>query len=184
MLNVKLDYALKAREFFTLHLKKLVSLSYHLMLMHDLAATARLDEIISAILAAASLTTNRRNNVASSVEQDGVARQLLHLTDEESLIGRFETACLGRLAHHAVGKHDHVATLKYIAVHPIHYHSVTLLQLRRKPTCGHREYSENVSAHHPYEQQCHTYRDDVFDCYFQILLDIVDKLEQSIPANA
>jgi len=129
---------------------------YHLMLVHDLAAPTRLDQIVSAILAPTSLATYRRDDITSGVELDGVARQLFHPADEEILVSRLEAICLDRFALHTIGKHDHVATLEFIAVHPIHYHSVALLQLRRKPTCGHREDSENVSAHSPHYQQCDT----------------------------
>ena len=138
--------------FTLLPLKEFIRLAYHLMLMHQLLPRRGLDEIVAAILAATSLAAYRRDDVSQGVEPDGVARQFLYPTDVISLRGYLAMLILA-LKYHRIGKHDDLATLKIIAVHPIHYHSIALLQLGRKPTCGHREDSENISAHCPSEEQ-------------------------------
>ena len=123
------------------------------MLVYELLSSPRSpDEIEAAILAATSLAALGRDDVSQGVEPDGVARQFLYPTDVISLRGYLAMLILA-LKYHRIGKHDDLATLKIIAVHPIHYHSIALLQLGRKPTCGHREDSENISAHCPSEEQ-------------------------------
>ena len=65
--------------------KKLVSLAYHLMLMHHLLPGWGLQEIEAAILAATALTAHRRNDILHRIDENRIARQLLYPTDEISL---------------------------------------------------------------------------------------------------
>ena len=52
-------------------------------------------------------------------------------------------------ALHRIGENYRLATAENIAVNPVHYHSVALLQLGRKPTFGHRIDSEYIGADAP-----------------------------------
>ena len=66
-------------------LEQLVSLAYHLMLMHHLLPDWSLQEIEAAILAATALTAHRRNDILHRIDANRIARQLLYPTDEISL---------------------------------------------------------------------------------------------------
>ena len=65
--------------------KKLVSLAYHLMLVHQLLPGRRLQEIEAAILAATALTAHRRNDILHRIDENRIARKFLYPTDEISL---------------------------------------------------------------------------------------------------
>ena len=65
--------------------KQLVSLAYHLMLMHHLLPGRRFQQIEAAILAAAALAAHRRNDILHRIDENRIARQLLYPTDEISL---------------------------------------------------------------------------------------------------
>ena len=66
-------------------LEQLVSLAYHLMLMHHLLPGWGLQEIEAAILAATALAAHRRNDILHRIDEDRIARKLLYPTDEISL---------------------------------------------------------------------------------------------------
>ena len=68
-----------------LRLKQLISLAYHLMLMHQLLPGRRLQKIEAAILAATAPAAHRRNDILHRIDENRIARQLLYPTDEISL---------------------------------------------------------------------------------------------------
>ena len=70
---------------YSLRLEQLVSLAYHLMLMHYLLPGWHLQEIEAAILATTALTAHRRNDILHRIDENRIARQLLYPTDEISL---------------------------------------------------------------------------------------------------
>ena len=119
------------------------------MLVNELLALGGAYEIIAAILAATSLTTDDRYHIATGIHLDGVTRHALHLTDEVLLVPRLvgmtshhRLSCVARnhligLIFDGIGKNQGLATQYFVAIKPVHYHSVALLQLGRKPTCGH-----------------------------------------------
>ena len=133
--------------------------AYHLVLMNKLLAGWRLQEIEAAILAAAALAADSRNNVSLPAHANRIARHLLDDSDEIGFhpaphIRTFLLpARIFRLrsnkALHRIGENYRLATVKNIAVNPVHYHSVALLQLGRKPTFGHRIDSEYIGADAP-----------------------------------
>jgi len=136
------------------------------MFVYELLAPGGAHEVIPAILAAAMIAADERNHIAIALDLYGVARLLLDLTDEAlllpSLIGMSHLPSLARIARldgiglklHGIREDNQLAIVEKIAVKPIHYHSVSLLQLRRKPACGHREDSESVGTDGPNHQQC------------------------------
>ena len=133
---------------YSLRLEQLVSLAYHLMLMHHLLPGWRLQEIEAAILAAAALAAHRRNDILHRIDANRIARLLLYPTDEISL-----SNYLAALIRDGITEHNHIATIEKIAVNPIHYHPVASLQLRRKTSRRHREDSEGKGSHHPHKEQ-------------------------------
>ena len=132
-------------------LEQLVSLAYHLMLVHQLLPGRRLQEIEAAILAATALTAHRRNDILHRIDKNRIARQLLYPTYEISL-----SNYLAALIRDGITEHHHIATIEKIAVNPIHYHPVASLQLRRKTSRRHREDSESKGSHRPYQEQRQT----------------------------
>ena len=136
---------------YSLRLEQLVSLAYHLMLMHHLLPGWRLQEIEAAILAAAALAAHRRNDILHRIDANRIARQLLYPTYEISL-----SNYLAALIRDGITEHNHIATIEKIAVNPIHYHPVASLQLRRKTSHRHREDSEGIGSHHPYQEHRQT----------------------------
>ena len=120
----------------------------------------RAHEIEATILAAAALAADSRNNVSLPAHANRIAR---HLLDDSDEIGfhpaphiRAFLLLLTRIfrlrsneALYGIGKNYRLATVKNIAVNPVHYHSVALLQLGRKPTFGHRIDSEYIGADAP-----------------------------------
>ena len=127
----------------TLHLKELICFSDDLMFVYKLTASRGLNQIIATILTSATLTTNGRYHIEIGVELDGITRQMRYLADEIHL----------HLILHRIGKDHRLAPIEFFAIYPIHYHSVALLQERRKPTCGHREDSECIGADDPCKKQ-------------------------------
>ena len=133
---------------YSLRLEQLVSLAYHLMLMHHLLPGRRFQQIEAAILAATALAAHRGDDVARRIDADRIARLLLYPTYEISL-----SNYLAALIRDGITEHNHIATIEKIAVNPIHYHPVASLQLRRKTSGGHREDSECIGSHHPHQEQ-------------------------------
>ena len=66
-------------------LEQLMGFAYHLVLMNELLAGWRLQEIEAAILAATALAAHRRNDILHRIDENRIARQLLYPTDEISL---------------------------------------------------------------------------------------------------
>lgn len=130
------------------------------MLVDNGFSLRRAHEIEAAILAAAALAADGRNDVSLPAHANRIARHLLNNSDE---IGfhpaphiRAFLLLLTRIfrlrsneALYGIGKNYRLATVKNIAVNPVHYHSVALLQLGRKPTFGHRKDSEYIGADAP-----------------------------------
>lgn len=132
--------------------KQLVSLAYHLMLMHQLLPGWRLQEIEAAILAAAAPAAYHGDDETRRIDADRIARKLLYPTDEISH-EYFLAPLVAKRLNHGIGINHHLATIEKIAVNPIHYHPVASLQLRRKTSGGRREDSECIGSHRPHQEQ-------------------------------
>ena len=65
-----------------MRLKQLIGFAYHLMLVNQLLAGRRLQEIEAAILAAAALAAHHGDNVARLADAEGIAGELLYPPDE------------------------------------------------------------------------------------------------------
>ena len=65
-----------------LRLKQLIGFAYHLMLVNQLLARRRLQEIEAAILAAAALAAHHGDDVARLADAEGIAGELLYPPDE------------------------------------------------------------------------------------------------------
>ena len=135
-----------------LRLKQLISLAYHLMLVHQLLPGRRLQKIEAAILAAATPAAYHGDDVARRINANRIARQLLYPTDEISL-SNYLAALVAALIRDGIPEHNHFATIEKIAVNPIHYHPVACFQLRRKTSGWHREDSEGKGSHRPHQEQ-------------------------------
>ena len=126
------------------------------MLVNQLLAGRCLQEIEAAILAAAALAAYCGDDVARLADAEGIARELLYLPDEifydYSLEAWIETLVAERKCH-GIGINHYLATIEKIAVNPIHYHPVALFQMRRETPGGHREDSECIGSHRPYQEQ-------------------------------
>ena len=79
------NHKVQSSKFKVPSLEQLVSLAYHLMLMHHLLPGWRLQEIEAAILAATALAAHRGDDVARRIDADRIARLLLYPTYEISL---------------------------------------------------------------------------------------------------
>ena len=134
------------------------------MLVNQLLTGRRLQEIEAAILAAAALAANRGDDVARLADAEGIARELLYLPDEifydyslaaiaETLAAALVEALIAERKGHGIGINHYLATIEKIAVNPIHYHPVALFQMRRETPGGHREDSECIGSHRPYQEQ-------------------------------
>ena len=134
------------------------------MLVNQLLTGRRLQEIEAAILAAAALAAYRGDDVARLADTEGVARELLYLPDEifydyslaaiaETLAAALVEALIAERKGHGIGINHYLATIEKIAVNPIHYHPVALFQMRRETPGGHREDSECIGSHRPYQEQ-------------------------------
>ena len=105
------------------------------MLVNQLLAGRRLQEIEAAILAAAALAAYRGDDVARLADAEGIARELLYLPDEifydysleawiATLIATLIEALVAERKGHGIGINHYLATIEKIAANPIHYHSV------------------------------------------------------------
>ena len=130
------------------------------MLVNQLLTGRRLQEIEAAILAAAALAALHGDDVARLADAEGIARGLLYLPDEifydyslEAWIATLTEALVAERKGHGIGINHYLATIEKIAVNPIHYHPVALFQMRRETPGGHREDSECIGSHRPYQEQ-------------------------------
>lgn len=122
------------------------------MLVNQLLAGRCLQEIEAAILAAAALAAYCGDDVARLADAEGIARKLVYPPDEirhEYILAPLVAERKG----HGIGINHYLATIEKIAVNPIHYHSVALFQMRRETPGGHREDSECIGSHRPYQEQ-------------------------------
>ena len=129
------------------------------MLVDNDFSLRRAHEIEAAILAAAALAAYGRNDVSLPAHANRIARHLLDDSDEIGfhpaphirafLLPTHIFRLRSNEALYGIGKNYCLATVKNIAVNPVHYHSVALLQLGRKPTFGHRKDSEYIGADAP-----------------------------------
>ncbi len=122
------------------------------MLVNQLLAGRRLQEIEAAILAAAALAAYCGDNVARRIDAERIARKLVYPPDEihrEYLL----VPLVAKRMNHGIGVNHQLATIEKIAVNPIHYHPVALFQMRRETPGGHREDSECIGSHRPYQEQ-------------------------------
>ena len=142
----------RARSGSAMELEQLMGFAYHLVLVDELLAGWRLQEIEAAILAAAALATDGWNDKLHGVDAQRIARELLYPAYEMRLEDALAVLVLG-LVNHRIGENNHIATPEIFAVNPVHYHPVACLQLGRKPTLWHREDSENIGAHCPSQEQ-------------------------------
>ena len=133
-------------------LEELMGFAYHLVLMNELLAGWRLQEIEAAILAAAALAADGWNDELHGVDAQRIARKLLYPAYEMRLEDALAALVLG-LVNHRIGENNHITTPEIFAVNPIHYHPVACLQLGRKPALRHREDSEDIGAHCPSQEQ-------------------------------
>ena len=133
-------------------LEQLKGFAYHLVLMDELLAGWRLQEIEAAILAAAALAAYGWDDELHGVDAQRIARKLLYPAYEMRLEDAFAVLVLG-LVNHRIGENNHIATPEIFAVNPVHYHPVASLQLGRKPALRHREDSEDIGAHCPSQEQ-------------------------------
>ena len=79
------NHKVQSSKFKVPSLEQLVSLAYHLMLMHHLLPGWRLQEIEAAILAATAPAAYHRDDETRRIDANRIARQLLYPTDEISL---------------------------------------------------------------------------------------------------
>ena len=133
-------------------LEQLMGFAYHLVLMNELLAGWRLQEIEAAILTPAALAAYGGDDELHGVDAQRIARKLLYPAYEMRLEDALAALVLG-LVNHRIGENNHIATPEIFAVNPVHYHPVACLQLGRKPTLRHREDSENIGAHCPSQEQ-------------------------------
>ena len=135
-----------------MELEQLMGFAYHLVLVDELLAGWRLQEIEAAILAAAALAADGWNDELHGVDAQRIARKLLYPAYEMRLEDALAVLVLG-LVNHRIGEYNHIATPEIFAVNPVHYHPVACFQLRRKTSGGHREDSEGKGSHRPYQEQ-------------------------------
>ena len=122
------------------------------MLVNQLLAGRCLQEIEAAILAAAALAAYCGDDVARLADAEGIARKLVYPPDEihhEYILAPL----VAKRLNHGIGINHYLATIEKIAVNPIHYHPVALFQIRRETPGGHREDSECIGSHCPYQEQ-------------------------------
>lgn len=134
------------------------------MLVNQLLAGRRLQEIEAAILAAAALAALHGDDVARLADAEGIARELFYLPDEifydysleawiATLVATLIETLIAERKGHGIGINHYLATIEKIAVNPIHYHPVALFQMRRETPGGHREDSECIGSHRPNQEQ-------------------------------
>ena len=71
----------------------------------------------------------------------------------EAWIATLIEALVAERKCHGIGINHDLATIEKIAVNPIHYHPVALFQMRRETSGRHREDSECIGSHRPYQEQ-------------------------------
>lgn len=123
-------------------LKYLICLAQYLVLMHKHLSLGSIDEIILAILAPTATATDGWYDISIFTHAYRITWQTVDNTNE-----------VHHLLTDRIRKDYRLTSLYFIAVNPIHYHSVATSEMRRKPPCGHREDSEDVSTHHPSHEQ-------------------------------
>ena len=133
-------------------LEQLMGFAYHLVLMDELLAGWRLQEIEAAILAAAALAAYGWDDELHGVDAQRIARELLYPAYEMRLEDTLAALVLG-LVNHRIGENNHIATPEIFAVNPVHYHPVSCLQMGREPALRHQEDSEDIGAHCPSQEQ-------------------------------
>ena len=113
------------------------------MLVNQLLASRRLQEIEAAILAAAALAAHHGDDVARVADAEGIAGELLYPPDEifydysleawietlvvtliETLVATLIETLVADRKCHGIGINHYLATIEKIAANPIHYHSV------------------------------------------------------------
>ena len=113
------------------------------MLVNQLLAGRRLQEIEAAILAAAALAAHHGDDVARLADAEGIAGELLYPPDEifydysleawietlvvtliETLVATLIETLVADRKCHGIGINHYLATIEKIAANPIHYHSV------------------------------------------------------------
>ena len=101
------------------------------MLVNQLLAGRRLQEIEATILAAAALAALHGDDVARLADAEGIARELLYLPDEifydyslEAWIATLIETLVAERKCHGIGINNYLTTIEKIAANPIHYHSV------------------------------------------------------------
>ena len=128
-----------------MRLKQLIGFAYHLMLVNQLLAGRRLQEIEAAILAAAALAALHGDDVARLSDAEGIAGEFLYPPDEifydyslEAWIATLVVTLISTLVAtlietlvadrkcHGIGINHNLATIEKIAANPIHYHSIAL----------------------------------------------------------
>ena len=133
-------------------LEQLKGFAYHLVLVDELLAGWRLQEIEAAILAATALAADGWDDELHGVDAQRITRKLLYPAYEMRLEDALAVLVLG-LVNHRIGENNHIATPEIFAVNPVHYHPVACLQLGRKPALRHREDSEDIGAYCPSQEQ-------------------------------
>ena len=130
------------------------------MLVNQLLAGRRLQEIEAAILAAAALAAHHGDDVARLADAEGIAGELLYPPYEifydyslEAWIATLIETLVAERKCHGIGINHYLATIEKIAVNPIHYHPVASFQLRGKTSRRHREDSEGIGSHRPHQEQ-------------------------------
>lgn len=124
-------------------LKYLICFAQYLMLMHKHLSLGCIDEIIPTVLASTTSATDGWYDISIFTHAYRIAWQTVDDANE-----------IHHLLTNRISKDYGLTSIYFIAVNPIHYHSVSFLQSRREPTWGNREDSESVSADCPYKQQC------------------------------
>ena len=121
------------------------------MLVNQLLAGRRLQEIEAAILAAAALAAHHGDDVARLADAEGIVGELLYPPDEifydysleawietlvvtlietlvatliETLVATLIETLVADRKCHGIGINHYLATIEKIAANPIHYHSV------------------------------------------------------------
>ena len=99
----------EARRSDTRELEQLMGFAYHLVLMNELLAGWRLQEIEAAILAAAALAAYGWDDELHGVDAQRIARKLLYPAYEMRLEDVLAALVLG-LVNHRIGENNHIAT--------------------------------------------------------------------------
>ena len=125
--------------------------AYHLMLMNELLAGWRLQEIEAAILAAAALAADGWNDELHGVDAQRITRKLLYPAYEMRLEDALAALVLG-LVNHRIGENNHIATPEILS-QSCSLSPGCLPSAGRKPALRHREDSKDIGAHCPSQEQ-------------------------------